>query len=536
MKRILSAILAMAMILSMAACGSTTETEETNTESTTTTETTETTETEEESKEPEKEVPTVLRLSDTADIDTLDPMHSMLGSSGAILSLIYENLIEYAYWYDANGNTVSGYKGVLAEDWAFSDDYLTVTFNLKKGVLFQNGSEMKASDVVFSFQKAMESPSKQARMENIVSTEATDDYTVVVTLSAVTPAFLDNMCRVPIINEAYYNEVGAEEFGKAPMGTGPYKFVEHKEMQGTTVEAYEDYRDGVAAIKTVTWDIMADPASAQMAFEAGSFDKFSIALENVDTVEASGQWNLIQTDNYAPVAMYVNNSHDILGNVKVRQAIHYALNKDNMVTLAQDGKGSIADSFFHPELMTNTTYVDEPYTYNVEKAKELLADAGYANGEGLPTLKLITITKWEKHALCVQQDLAELGINVEIQTLEASTFLNDITVGNYDLAVNMAALSNLVYPWRMLYHSDFLGKTNFGQVNDPAIDELFNKLGATMSDDEQKAIIKELVNYINVNVNYVPLTYTTSVTAYHPDLVINGHPRSASAYDLSWAK
>ncbi|MBP1580838.1 MAG: hypothetical protein J6A26_00385, partial [Oscillospiraceae bacterium] len=150
MKRILSAILAMAMILSMAACGSTTETEETNTESTTTTETTETTETEEESKEPEKEVPTVLRLSDTADIDTLDPMNSMLGSSGAILALIYENLIEYAYWYDANGNTVSGYKGVLAEDWAFSDDYLTVTFNLKKGVLFQNGSEMKASDVVFS--------------------------------------------------------------------------------------------------------------------------------------------------------------------------------------------------------------------------------------------------------------------------------------------------------------------------------------------------------------------------------------------------
>ena len=212
-----------------------------------------------------------------------------------------------------------------------------------------------------------------------------------------------------------------------------------------------------------------------------------------------------------------------------------ATNKENIVALAQAGKGSAADSFFHPELFVNASAPDVVFNYDLDKAKALLAEAGYPNGEGIPTLKLETMETHQQFALAVQQDYAELGIEVELVFTDANTFVGDLMNGNYDLAINVAGLSNFVYPWGRIFESQYLGQTNFAQVNDPVIDELFAKIGVTMDDEEQKTLIHELINYITENVTYLPLAYANNNVAYAKDLVLDVHPMSADPYYMHWA-
>lgn len=320
------------------------------------------------------------------------------------------------------------------------------------------------------------------------------------------------------------------------MGTGPYVLSEHLAAQSFTFQAFEDYHRGAAQIKTVRYDIITDPASALMAFEAGSFDYFTLTDADVDRIAATGEWNIISYDTPYPRCVYMNHTSEIFDDVLVRQALAYATNKENIVALAQNGKGSVAHSFFHPEMFVNASEPDVIFEYDLEKAKDLLAQAGYPNGEGIPTLKLETMETHQQYALAVQQDYAELGIEIDLVFTDANTFVSDLMSGNYDLAINVAGLSNFVYPWGRIFESQYLGQTNFAQVNDPVIDDLFAQIGVTMDDEQQKVLIHDLINYITENVTYLPLAYANNNVAYHPDLVVSVHPMSANAYYMSWGK
>ena len=129
--------------------------------------------------EPEVAVRNDLVLYESADIDTLDPMETKTGAGTKLAGLQYEGLIKYMYEYAADGSTVNTAKPNLAESWAFDTENMTVTFNLKKGVKFHNGDEFTAEDVLYSFERALNSSTKAALMAGYESAEATDDYTVV---------------------------------------------------------------------------------------------------------------------------------------------------------------------------------------------------------------------------------------------------------------------------------------------------------------------------------------------------------------------
>ena len=482
-------------------------------------------------------VRTDLVLYESADIDTLDPMETKTGAGTKLAALQYEGLIKYMYEYAADGSTVFAAKPNLAESWTFDAENMTVTFNLKKGVKFHNGDEFKAEDVLFSFERALNSSTKAALMAGYESAEATDDYTVVMKLNTLSSAFQYNMSQIPMMNKSFVEEKDEEFTLETVCGTGPYFLSEHLEAQSFTVSAFEDYHGGAAEIKTVRYDILADPAAAMMAFEAGSFDYFTTLAEvDVDRIVASGEWNVVEYEASFARSVYMNMTNGIFDNVKVRQALAYATNKENMVSLIQNGKGNVADSFFHPEMMVNTSAPDTILSYDLEKAKTLLAEAGYPNGEGIPTLKLVTMETHKDYALAVQQDYAELGLNVEITFLDANTFMADMVTGNYDIAVNICNLGNMVYPWGRIFESQYLGQTNFGLINDAKIDELFAQINVTLDDESQKALIHELINYITENVIYLPLTYSANFVAYNPDLEVSVHPMSVSPYYVRWTK
>ena len=478
-----------------------------------------------------------LVLYESADIDTLDPMETKTGAGTKVAGLQYEGLIKYMYEYAADGSTVNNAQPNLAESWEFDTENMTVTFNLKKGVKFHNGDEFTAEDVLFSFERALLSSTKAALMAGYESAEATDDYTVVMKLNALSSAFQYNISQIPMMNKSFVEEKGEEFTLETVCGTGPYMLTEHLEAQSFTISAFEDYHAGAAAIKTVRYDILADTAAAMMAFEAGSFDYFTTLAEvDVDRIIASGEWNVVEYEASFARSVYMNLTNGIFDNVKVRQALAYATNKENMVSLIQNGKGNVADSFFHPEMMVNTSAPDTILSYDLEKAQALLAEAGYPNGEGIPALKLVTMETHKDYALAVQQDYAELGLNVEITFLDANTFMADMVTGNYDIAVNICNLGNMVYPWGRIFESQYLGQTNFGLINDEKIDELFAQINVTLDDETQKALIHELINYITENVIYLPLTYSGNFVAYNPDLEVSVHPMSGNPYYVRWTK
>jgi len=486
---------------------------------------------------PEAAVRNDLVLYESADIDTLDPMETKTGAGTKLAGLQYEGLIKYMYEYAADGSTVNTAKPNLAESWNFDTENMTVTFNLKKGVKFHNGDEFTAEDVLYSFERALNSSTKAALMAGYESAEATDDYTVVMKLNTLSSAFQYNISQIPMMNKSFMEEKGEEFTLETVCGTGPYYLSEHLEAQSFTVSAFEDYHGGAAEIKTVRYDILGDPAAAMMAFEAGSFDYFTTLAEvDVDRIIASGEWNVVEYEASFARSVYMNLTNGIFDNVKVRQALAYATNKENMVALIQNGKGNVADSFFHPEMMVNTSAPDTILGYDLEKAKTLLAEAGYPNGEGIPTLKLVTMETHKDYALAVQQDYAELGINVEILFLDANTFMADMVAGNYDIAVNICNLGNMVYPWGRIFESQYLGQTNFGLINDAEIDRLFAEINVTLDDETQKELIHELINYITENVIYLPLTYSANFVAYNPDLEVTVHPMSVTPYYVRWTK
>lgn len=517
-KRMTALCLAGMMLVSLAACGSDTE------------------------KKTEENLPaastthTDLVLATTADMSSLDRMNVMTGIDSTVGSLIYEGLAKPVYEYDEDGNTAINVKPELAESWDFNDDYTEITFHLRKGVKFHNGDELKASDVLFSFERAKESAARASKTQNIASAEATDDYTVVVKLTAATVNSVETVGAIDIYNEAFVNEVGEDGLTEQSCGTGPFKFESRDVMQSITLVAFDDYYLGAPSIKTIRWDVLPDTASAYLAFESGDFSYYTLESDNINKVKESGEWNVQDNVIVSPLSLYMNHTHEAFSNVKVRQAIACAVNKENLVAVAQDGNGSVADSFFHPTIMFNCSEPDVKFEYDVEKAKELLAEAGYPDGEGIPDVTVKIMSQYEKYALALQQDLAELGINIKIEIMEANAFVEDLMAGNYELMINVSNLGNYISNWEAIFHSDYYDSTNFAKVNDATIDELFDKIGETLDQEEQAGYIYELVNYITENVTYLPLTYLASCTAYDPDLVLTAHPGSTTPYDVYWVK
>jgi peptide/nickel transport system substrate-binding protein len=323
----------------------------------------------------------------------------------------------------------------LVPSLAESYEYLSGTelqFKLKKAVKFHNGEEMKASDVKFSIQRAMASPKVKAFAASITDVKVVDDYTVVIVTEKPYAPLLANLCHtaLSIVSEKAVTEMGAS-FKDHPVGTGPFKFSEWVSGDKIVLVKHKDYFDGDVAANSLTFRTIPEGSSRTIALETGEVDMV-YPVDPVDAGRVKDSKNLTLVETLSPKIEYVsmNQKYKPFSNVKVRQAVNYAVNRRAIFDVVAEGTGKITDSVMSAKIIGYNENV-KSYEYNPGKAKELLAEAGYP--DGFDVVISISGDMRNRNAQLIQADLTAVGIKATIENLEWATFLDKVNKGDYQI-------------------------------------------------------------------------------------------------------
>lgn len=414
--------------------------------------------------------------------DSLDPHQTVAAGTREVLFNIFEGLVKP----NSDGEMISA----VAEKYTLSEDGTTYTFTLREGVKFHNGQTVTAEDVVYSINRCAAVPEGQekplvAAFSAVKSVEALDEKTVAVTIAQRDLEFISYMTAA-IIPADYENQ------DTAPVGTGPFRFVSRTPQQDFVMERFEDYWGAPAWLDKVTYKICENADALVMNLNGGSID-LCAHLTSAQASQLNQKFQVLEGTMNLVQAIYLNNQAKPFDNQLVRQALCYAIDRQGIMDMVADGHGTAVGSsiypaftkYFLPELV-------DKYPHDVAKAKELLAQAGYPDGFDMT---ISVPNNYQPHmdtAEVVAEQLREAGINVTIQPVEWSTWLDTIyngrqfqaTVVGVD-AANMTARAMLER-----FTSDY-GK-NFINYNNPAYDALFQKAINAQDEAGQTDLYKQM--------------------------------------------
>ncbi len=432
LKRILALSLAAIMSIAMlAGCGAseTGGTESTGGDTGATTES-ESTGTEEEGATSEGTATDTLIVSQGADAATLDPQGGNDQPSSRIMKQIYDTL----FVQDENMDVQPG----LVETYEIVDDGTTLNITLREGVTFHNGNALTTEDVKFTLERAIESP----HVGHIVSAidpaniVITDDLNMSIGMLYPFAPILSHLAHtgVSIVNKAAVEE-GGETYGQNPVGTGPYSLAEWKSGESLSLVRNDSYWNDVALTQNILFRVIPETETAMLELETGGIDIiYDIAASNIGRVEGNADLELVRSPNFSTTYIGFNLLKEPYDDVLVRQAINHALNMEEIVTAVYYGAGSPAKG---PIGSSVWAYNDSltGYEYDVEKAKELLTEAGYPDG--------FSTTLWvndgnqqrSEISVIVQNQLKEVGIEVEIEVVEWTKYLDDTAAGLHDMFI-----------------------------------------------------------------------------------------------------
>ncbi|TCT05438.1 peptide/nickel transport system substrate-binding protein [Tepidamorphus gemmatus] len=364
----------------------------------------------------------------------LEPPHldPTAGAAAAIREVGYRNIFEGLTRIDRNGAV----QPLLARDWEISDDGLVYTFHLQEGVKFHDGSPMTSADVAFSFKRAMAEDSVNAQkqlFEPIEKLETPDDHTVVITLKRPTGHFPFNLGWGDMV---IVSPASADTNKTRPIGTGPFRFAEWVPGDRIVLTRNPDYWGEPVALERATFKIIPDPAAAVAAMMAGDVDAFANfpAPEAIPQFEADPRFTVVIGSTEGETILAINNGRPPFDDLKVRQAIAHAIDRQAIIEGAMFGLGTPIGSHFAPH---HPAYVDLTgvYPYDPAKAKALLAEAGHADGIKA-TLKLPPPSYARRGGEVIAEQLRQVGIDLEIIPVEWAQWLEQVFRGkDYDLTI-----------------------------------------------------------------------------------------------------
>jgi peptide/nickel transport system substrate-binding protein len=378
--------------------------------------------------QPEKKV---LEFALQGNPDTLDP-HKTAGTlTFQTLKSIYDTLVEP----DQTGKLVPA----LAEKWVISSDGLTWTFTLRRGVKFHNGDTLSSADVKATFERLMKEETaspKRADYAAVTAVEAPDSATVVIRLSQPYSPLLATLASgwSAILPKSLID--AGHDFANQPVGTGPYRFVEWVRDSRVVLEKNPEYwMEGLPKLDGVNINIITEQTIAVQGLLSGQLDvAYRIDPDAVPQLEASPDTKVETRLTALTLVMSINCSRPDLNDLRVRQAINYAIDKQKVLDTVYGG-GKIIGTFMDYD---NAYYKDftNLYPYDPAKARQLLKEAGVGQDR---VFELFLPQNYELHVKAgemYQAMLTEVGMNVQIKLVDWSTWLSDVySQANYDLTV-----------------------------------------------------------------------------------------------------
>lgn len=402
------------------------------------------------------------------------------GAAAAIDEVVYANLFEGLTRYNADGSISPG----VAHDWEVSEDGTVYTFHLREGVRFHDGTDMTGADVKFSLDRARAEDSTNAQkalFAGIADVTVIDPLTVQVTLSAPNSAFPVNMAWGDAVIVA---PESADKAATAPVGTGPFKF--SRWVQGDRVELVRnpDYWGEAPALESATFKFISDPTAAFAAMMAGDIDAFPgyPAPETLIQFEADPRFQLLIGSTEGETILSTNNKDEVLSDIRVRQALAHAIDRQAIIDGAMFGYGTPIGTHFAPH---HPDYVDltGQSAYDPDKARALLAEAGYADGLTL-SLKLPPPSYARRGGEIIAAQLREVGITAQIENLEWAQWLEQVFRGkDYDLTI--------VSHTEPMDINIYARPDYYFQYDNPAFQQLMTDLNLATDPAERSRILKE---------------------------------------------
>jgi len=444
-----------------------------------------------------------LTVATAYDAKSLDPHATNDVASSNVMAQIYENLVAL----NDKGEVVP----MLAESFKRLDP-LTYEFKLRKGVKFHNGEELKASDVKFSLERALTPIG--ASISHIVGEidptgfKIVDDYTIIIKTKTAFAGFLPSLAHTggSILNEKAVTAAG-KDYSQNPVGTGPFKFVKWAKGDRVELERFDGYYGKKPQFKNMIIRVIVEPTNRAIELESGSVDiAYEISTNDLKRVEENKDLKLIRIMDNSITHMGMNTQKKPFDDVRVRQAISYAIDSKLVVDTVWRGIGTAAVG----PVPVNVKYSNKSLTsheYNPEKAKQLLAEAGLPNG-----FKTTVWTNDKKEridmATIIQNELQQVGIIAEIKVMEWGAFLEGTNKGEQEMYIigwNSQINDPDMSLYAMFHSSKFGAGGNRPFYKNSKVDELIEK-GRKMDDSEaRQAVYYDLQNMINADAPWIYL-------------------------------
>ncbi|WP_407082917.1 nickel ABC transporter substrate-binding protein [Paenibacillus polygoni] len=484
----------------------------------------------------------------TKDIRDINP-HLYSGEMSA-QNMVFESLVI---------NTNEGVKPALAESWDISEDGLGYTFHLRQDVTFTDGEPFNADAVKLNMDAILKNSERHAWLDmvnEIKENVVVDEYTYKLVLKhpyypALTELGLTRPFR--FISPKSFIDGQTKDGVSSYAGTGPWVLTEHKEGQYAIFTANENYWGEKPKVSTVKWKVMPDPQTILLALQKGEVDLIfgadgdMIDIDSFKALEEQGQYTTDISKPVASRAILLNSNKPITGDVKVREAFQYAIDKKSIADEILNGSESVADTL----LSSTVPYSDldlEVRTFDPDKANKLLDEAGWAlgndgyrykDGKKLELSIYYNSNNAQEKTISefIQSDFKNVGAELKIIGEEKQAFLDRQKSGEFDLMYSLSwgtpyDPQSYLSSWRIPAHGDY--QAQIGLEKKEWLDDTITAVMIEASEEKRQEMYKDILSYIHDEGVYIPLTYSRTKAVYVPEL--KGVTFNVSQYEIPFEK
>lgn len=492
---------------------------------------------------------TELSYASTKDIRNINP--HLYGGEMAAQNMLFEPLVI---------NTPEGIKPWLATSWEIKDEGTTYLFHLRKGVKFSDGEPFNALAVKKNIDAILENRSRHAWLElvnAIKSTEALDEHTFKLSLkNPYYPTLIELALTRPFhfISPASFIDGGTKNGVKSYAGTGPWILAEHEKNSYALFKANPTYWGEKPRLEAIRWRVMPDHQAILLALQKSEVDLIFGAdgdMVNIDAFNAlqkAQKYTTLLSDPIASRAILLNTKQPLTGDIRIREAISHAIDKEAIAKGILNGLETPASSLFSPSVPYANIPLS-PKKLDLHQAKTKLDEAGWMMDEKLgyrqkegKTLSLrlyynINNAQEKNISEFIQSNLKSIGIDLQIIGEEKQAFLDRQKNGDFDLQYSLSwgipyDPQSYLSSWRMAAHGDY--QAQLGLERKAWLDESIQKVLIEPDREKRQALYTEILTYIDQQAVYVPLSYSRTKAVFTPAL--QGVSFNVSQYEIPFEK